>query len=68
MVAAELILSFAVFGGIGLEPNLCQTYEARYFVREPAQVARRRKRAALKQQREGFFCMLNSSATTPTTM
>jgi hypothetical protein len=67
VVTAELILSFAVSGGIGLEANLCRTYAARYFVREPAQVARRKKQERLKQPREGFFCWLNRSATARTT-
>jgi len=67
MVTAELILSLAVSGGIGLEANLCRTYEARYFVREVAQVARRKKHEPLKQPREGVFCWLNRSATAPIT-
>jgi len=50
-----MILSFAVSGGIGLEANLCRTYEVRYFVRDLAQVVHRKKHEPLKQPREELF-------------
>ncbi len=59
MATTPMILSFTVSDEIGLEANLCRTYEMRYFVREPAQEAHHRKQEPLKQSREGVFCRLD---------